>query len=70
MVRAIGGLLSIVVLLGLLTADFWYADRALNPTTTATMLALISALLGIDILREKLPLKLSVQQPEEAEKEE
>lgn len=57
--RAVGGLLSIVTLLGLIVADFMYADLVLGNGRVAILLLIIGALLGIDTLvEESISIKL------------
>ena len=58
--RAIGGLLAIVTLLGLVAADVLYAEITLDGTTLAMLLGVVSALLGVDMLTERLPIELTV----------
>lgn len=52
-VRAIGGMLTIVVLLGLITADVLYPGVSLDPGQMQVLLLLIGALLGLDALVER-----------------
>lgn len=63
-VRAIGGLLSIIVLLALLVADFIYTNRILPPNTVFLLLGLIGTLLGIDMISERLPLEITIEDKE------
>lgn len=48
--RAIGGLLSIVVLLGLMTVEVLNPNIVVSWPRLILMVAMISALLGVDIL--------------------
>lgn len=65
-VRAVGGLLSIVTLLGLIVADFMYADLVLRNGRIAILLLVIGALLGIDtLIEESINIKLEKQDGEE-----
>lgn len=58
--RAVGGLLAIVTLLGLVAADVLSPAVTLDPPELAVLLGVISALLGIDIVSERLPVTLTV----------
>ena len=58
--RAIGGLLAIITLLALVSADVLYQDVILDEATLAMLLAVISGLLGIDMLAGRLPIELTV----------
>lgn len=49
-VRAIGGLLAIVVLLGMISMDFLYDSLIVTDRTILLLASLISGLLGIDVL--------------------
>lgn len=48
--RAIGGLLSVIALLGLIAADFWYPNRSLGGGMIALLVLLIGTLLAVDRL--------------------
>lgn len=52
--------MAIVVLLGLFVADFWFTTRSLSNETIMLLLSLIGALLGIDIMRERIPIELTI----------
>jgi hypothetical protein len=52
-IRKIGGLLSLVVLLGLLAADTMSTGITLQPDDKFLLVSLVSALLGIDILHKR-----------------
>jgi len=52
--RAVGGLLAIVTLLSLVAADFLMRGKALDPNRVLLLLGLISALLGVDIIIERI----------------
>lgn len=66
-VRAIGGLLAIVTLLGLISADFFYSSLMLENDTIALLLLIIGALLGVDTLIEK-SLSISIEKEKEENK--
>lgn len=55
--RAIGGLLSIITLLVLLVADF-FTRHDVDPNTMVLLLLLISGLLAVDALGERLPITI------------
>jgi len=59
--RAIGGLLSITLLLAMVALDFWIDALHISEATVLLMLALISGLLGIDLITEHLPLEVTVE---------
>lgn len=60
--RAIGGLVAIVVLLGLVAArSFDPTGVAVDVPTIALLLSLVSGLLGVDIATDKLPFTLEVK---------
>jgi len=59
--RAIGGLLSITVLLSMVLLDFWIGGVHLSQSSVLLLTALISGLLGIDLISEHLPLEVTVE---------
>lgn len=60
--RAIGGLVAIVVLLGLVVArSLDPAGVVLDMPTIALLLSLVSGLLGVDMAADKLPFSLEVK---------
>lgn len=61
--RAIGGLLSIAMLLVMVFLDFWVQSVTLQRATIILMLTIISGLLGIDLITEHLPVKLTIERP-------
>lgn len=58
--RAVGGLLSLGVLLGLIVADFWFPGRTLGQEMIALLILLIGALLAVDRLLEQGPLSIRI----------
>ena len=58
--RAIGGLLAIVTLLGLVAADVVYSKIILDESTLMLLLGIIGVLLGVDMLAGRLPIELTV----------
>jgi len=58
--RAIGGLLAIVTLLGLVAADVVYSEIILDEGTLMLLLGIIGVLLGVDMLAGRLPIELTV----------
>lgn len=64
--RAVGGLATIGVLLGLFVAEFFYAGT-LEPGRVRVLLALIAALLGLDLAGERLPFQIEVSKGETPE---
>ena len=58
--RAIGGLLAIVTLLGLVAADVVYSEIILGEGTLMLLLGIIGVLLGVDMLAGRLPIELTV----------
>ena len=58
--RAVGGLLAIITLLALVSADVLYQAVTLDGTTLAMLLGVISALLGVDMLADRLPVSITV----------
>lgn len=50
-VRALGGLLGIIVLLSMIFLNFWDPDLTLTWEGVVILVSLISALLGIDIAK-------------------
>lgn len=65
--RATGGLLTIATLLGLVVADVVHPSITLDPTNLTLLLAIVSALLGVDIITERLPVSIKVGKREEDE---
>lgn len=59
--RAIGGLLSIVVLLTMVFLDFWNANTTLTHESIVLLLTIITGLLGIDLISDKLPMSVTVE---------
>lgn len=59
-VRAVGGFFAIASILVMILAQFFVEELTLRPETTVLLLSLISALLGFDILREKLPIEIKL----------
>lgn len=47
--RAIGGLLSVIVLLFILLASFWFSDMEAGYFIIGILVSLIASLLGVDI---------------------
>jgi len=59
--RAVGGLLAIVTLLGLLVASTLYQTIALETKTITLLLFMIGALLGVDAMIEKAPVSIKIE---------
>ena len=64
--RAVSGVLAVALLLVLLFADAFNA-ATLTSRTLNILLILISALLGVDLVADNLPLKVKVTSPDEDE---
>jgi len=64
--RAIGGLLSVTVLLGLLGAHVVVSTVTVEPWVVGVMLTLIGGLLAVDVTWQNLPsVKVSVEDKDE-----
>lgn len=59
--RATGGLLAIVTLLGLVTWHFLDPSTSLTPQTMVLLVAMVSGLLGVDIVREYTPIMVRIE---------
>lgn len=59
-VRQIAGILSVLTLLALIVLDVLYADMTLAQRHTDTLLLLIGSMLGLDIMLNRLPLRVTV----------
>jgi len=66
--RVAAGLAAVATLLGLFVAEFFFEAR-LDPTRIRTLLALIAALLGADLVTEHLPLVITVESDGDETKE-
>lgn len=66
--RSIAGLLVVMVLLGLVILQT-VTPETVPGSTIALLLALIGALLGVDLASEVLPLRLTVERADEEEGE-
>lgn len=52
-VRAVGGLLAIVVMLSMIFLNFWDPDLTLTWRGVVLLASMISALIGVDIARDR-----------------
>lgn len=68
LVQAFGGLLSIVVLLTLLVVHVVHPGVAVSPEIIGLLLALIGALLGVNIGTEQIPaIRISLEDNDDGE---
>ena len=57
--RALSGFLSVLALLALVVGEF-YLERQIRPERVVMLLGLIAALLGVDLVRDHLPLNVTI----------
>lgn len=60
LVRAVGGMLAIIVLLSMVFLDFWVSGVTLSWKDVTLLLGIISGLLGVDMIGKRLPVKIVV----------
>jgi len=65
--RAVAGLAAVLTLLGLFVAEFFMLDSSLNPERIQVLIILITALLGLDLVGDNLPLNITVSGNDEDE---
>lgn len=65
--RAVGGVLAVGTLLALFLLNFLKPELQLQRTTIWILLGLISALLGVDTMIEKLPVNVEISDQEGAQ---
>jgi hypothetical protein len=66
--RAFSGILAVATLMFMLVGDF-LGVAVVEPARVQLLIALIGALLGVDMLLENLPLNITVEQPGEDDSE-
>lgn len=63
--RALGGLLAITTLLGMVVAQFLYPELVIQDSTLYVLILMIGGLLGVDVLLEHGPIQVEIKSGKE-----